>query len=144
VFYSLGGVRAVGLLILILALGASAWWVKSRIDRSYDADRLERDLLACKSNMMRLSVSLKIAETQRLQLAGALRDAQEKLDQRIGKAVERVKVVVRDDPACKLSRDAISLLNDARAPASLPPAAAGSPPAASAAQTNPETRASAN
>jgi hypothetical protein len=128
VFYSLGGVRAVGLLILILALGASAWWVKSRIDRSYDADRLQRDLLVAKSDMMRLSVSLKIAERQKLEIASALVDAQEKLDQRIGKAVERVKVVVRDNPACRLSRDAISLLNDARAPAELPPASVNSSP----------------
>jgi hypothetical protein len=119
-FDFLGGIRTVGLLLLILALGASAWWVKSRIDRSYDADRMQGDLINAKLDVISLQAKARIVERERLALIIKLGEARGSLDQAIGNAKSRVKVIVRDNPYCKLGPDAISLLNAARATPELP------------------------
>jgi hypothetical protein len=130
VLYSLGGWRYVGYLLVILALGASLWWVKSRIDRSYDADRMQVELRIAKLDIISLKNKVKIVDAERLDLSIKLGDARVLLDQKAKNAAQRVKVIVRDNPDCRLGPDAVSLLNDARradyglpAPTSRSPAA---------------------
>lgn len=138
-FYSLGGWRSVGSLLVILALGASLWWVKGRIDRSYDADRLKVELLNAKLDIISLQNRVRIVDRERLALVVRLSDARYFLEQQSEKAKARVKVMVRDNPACRLGPDAISLLNTARTQDhGLPSTAAGSPAVPEAAATNPE------
>jgi len=130
VFYSLGGWRYVGYLLLILALGASLWWVKSRIDRSYDADRMQAELMNAKLDIISLRNRVRIIDAERANLSIKLGDARHLLDQQSKSAAQRVKTVVRDNPDCKLGPDAISLLNDARRASYGLPATPSRPPAA--------------
>lgn len=134
-FLSLGGWRSVGYLLVILALGASLWWVKGRIDRSYDADRMQAELMNAKLDIISLRNRVRVIEAERVDLSIKLGDARYLLDQKAKSAAQRVKIVVRDNPDCRLGPDAISLLNDARrsdyglpATPSRPPAAAENPP----------------
>ena len=113
-FYSLGGWRSVGYLLVILALGASLWWVKSRIDRSYDADRMQVELMNAKLDIISLRTRIRIIDAERVNLSIKLGDARHLLDQKAKSAAQRVKIVVRDNPDCRLGPDAVSLLNDAR------------------------------
>ena len=135
-FYSLGGWRSVGYLLVILALGASLWWVKGRIDRSYDADRMQAELMNAKLDIISLRNRVRIIDAERANLSIKLGDARHLLDQQSKSAAQRVKIVVRDNPDCKLGSDAISLLNDARRADYGLPATPSRPPAA--AETTPE------
>jgi len=133
---SRGGVRVVGILIVALALGASLWWVKGRIDRSYEADRLSGELMNAKLDIISLRTRVRTLDAERLDLAIKLGDARLIIDQKAKGAAQRVKIVVRDNPDCKLGPDAVRLLNDARSASYGLPAATSRSPAAP--ETTPE------
>lgn len=113
-FPTFGGWRYVGYLFAIIALGVPLWWVKGRIDKSYQVEGMKVELMNAKLDVISLQSRVRAAEQDRLALSIKLGDARYLLDLQAKKATQRVKVVVKDKPGCSLDYDAISLLNDAR------------------------------
>lgn len=113
-FSALGGWRYVGYLLAILALVVPLWWVKVRIDKSYQVDGMRVELMNAKLDIISLENRVRVAEQERLSLSIKLGDARYLLDLQAKKAAQRVKVVIKDKPGCGINADAVGLLNDAR------------------------------
>lgn len=123
-FAALGGMRSVGYLIASLAVVAALWWVSSRIGRSYTAEaeaaQLEKELNQKKLDIHSLRVSIRLHEQEKASLAALLLSNQEILDRNIQKAIGRVQVISKPNPACDLNIDIIGVLNAARRNGALP------------------------
>lgn len=134
---TLGGWRYVGYLLAIIALGVPLWWVKGRIDKSYQFEGMKVELMNAKLDVISLQNRVRAAEQDRISLSIKLGDARQLLDLQAKKVAQRVKVVIKDKPGCDFDANAISLLNDARkANYKLPATTGGSHAATGAAQGN--------
>lgn len=94
-----------GLLVAGLIIGV--WWLKGRVDRSYEADKLEAKLVANQQ-------TLKVSEDAKAMLSGQLMDYQEQLAAKVKTIKKTVKVFIPVGRDCDLPPEVVKQLNKAR------------------------------
>lgn len=105
--------RWIGAALIAIALAWAGFWVKGKIDRAAEADRLERVLDETTAAFKESVEAVRKAEAARIRVSQELAEARAKRDV-VVKEVVRVIRQAPSDPRCDVSVEQLRLVNRAR------------------------------
>lgn len=121
--------RLGGLALAALVVGTMTWWLLSRIDKSYEADDLEKKLHQAERIAELREAQKHLSDQLRLKAQEDLDGLKAEFKGRLAEAKKYVAIIPPKDPKCGLGPELTRMLNKVRGyPGDEVPAAAGRSP----------------